>query len=395
MSSWQTKKLGDVAAITKGKGISKSDITENGQYKCVHYGELFIKYGEIIKNVRSRTDRNDDVLLSIPNDVLMPTSDVTPRGLATASYLPYGNVVIGGDILVIRPNDKELDGRFFAYYVAADKHSILRLTTGSTIFHLYGSDMRKLKLTLPKKQEQERIVAVLEVWGEYIEKLERKIALKEQLKKGLMQQLLTGSRRLPGFNKEWTRMQYRDLCKFQSGFAFSSDDFSEDTGIRLIRNRDLKGAGGDLFYKGNSAPEQYTVKDGDILIGMDGDFIAHTWSGGTALLNQRVGRLVDFVASDPSFIYYFSQRDLKQIENETSSTTVKHLSAKEFEKRDIVVPDHQEQIEIGRVLSSCDDDIALLKNKKISLLKQKKYLLKNLITGKIRTPETLKPKGAK
>ena len=70
-------------------------------------------------------------------------------------------------------------------------------------------------------------------------------------------------------------------------------------------------------------------------------------------------------------------------------------SAKEFEKRDIVVPDHQEQIEIGRVLSSCDDDIALLKNKKISLLKQKKYLLKNLITGKMRTPETLKPKGAK
>lgn len=395
MSSWQTKKLGDVAAITKGKGISKSDITENGQYKCVHYGELFIKYGEIIKNVRSRTDRNDDVLLSIPNDVLMPTSDVTPRGLATASYLPYGNVVIGGDILVIRPNDKELDGRFFAYYVAADKHSILRLTTGSTIFHLYGSDMRKLKLTLPKKQEQERIVAVLEVWDEYIEKLERKIALKEQLKKGLMQQLLTGKRRLPGFNKEWTRMQYGDLCKFQNGFAFSSDDFSEGRGIRLIRNRDLKGAGGDLFYKGDSVPEQYIVKDGDILIGMDGDFIAHIWSGGMALLNQRVGRLVDFVASDPSFIYYFSQRDLKQIENETSSTTVKHLSAKEFEKRDVVVPDLQEQVEIGRVLSSCDDDIALLKNKKISLLKQKKYLLKNLITGKMRTPENLKPKGAK
>ncbi len=130
MTNWQIKKLGDIAQITKGKGLSKDDIVDDGKYRCVHYGELFTKYNEVIKEVRSRTNLSDGIVLSAANDVLMPTSDVTPRGLATASSLPFSDVVIGGDVLIIRPDEDMLDGRFFAYFVAGDRHAILRLTTG-------------------------------------------------------------------------------------------------------------------------------------------------------------------------------------------------------------------------------------------------------------------------
>jgi len=84
---WKEKKLGKVAKFLKGKGLPKSEITVNAKYKCIHYGELFTKYDELIYNVISRTNHNEKTILSIDNDVLMPTSDVTPNGLATASCL--------------------------------------------------------------------------------------------------------------------------------------------------------------------------------------------------------------------------------------------------------------------------------------------------------------------
>ena len=78
----------------------------------------------------------------------------------------------------------------------------------------------------PEKSEPERIARVLEVWDEYIEKLEQKIALKEQVKMGLMQQLLTGKLRLPGFNSEWKYYSMKELGDTYSGLSGKGkDDF--------------------------------------------------------------------------------------------------------------------------------------------------------------------------
>ncbi len=73
------KKLGDVVTFLKGKSLPKKSIVVNGKHKCIHYGELFTHYPAIIKDVKSRTNQSlDDSILSQSNDVLMPTSDVTP-----------------------------------------------------------------------------------------------------------------------------------------------------------------------------------------------------------------------------------------------------------------------------------------------------------------------------
>jgi len=73
-----------VATFYKGKGLPKSAISPNGKNQCIHYGELFTEYQEVIKIVKSRTNVEDNVFISFENDVLMPTSDVTPNGLAKA-----------------------------------------------------------------------------------------------------------------------------------------------------------------------------------------------------------------------------------------------------------------------------------------------------------------------
>ena len=111
------KKLGEVALFSKGKGLSKSELSVDGKYECIHYGELFTKYKESISHIYSQTNSVDNYVLSQSNDVLMPTSDVTPNGLATASCLNKDGVILGGDILIIRPKKQLLDGVYFSYLV--------------------------------------------------------------------------------------------------------------------------------------------------------------------------------------------------------------------------------------------------------------------------------------
>uniref|UniRef100_UPI002589DDCA restriction endonuclease subunit S n=1 Tax=Acidiphilium sp. TaxID=527 RepID=UPI002589DDCA len=75
---WRRLELGSVAKFYKGKGLPKSAISRTGAHPCIHYGELFTHYGVLINTILSRTDFNVGSLTSRRNDVLMPTSDVTP-----------------------------------------------------------------------------------------------------------------------------------------------------------------------------------------------------------------------------------------------------------------------------------------------------------------------------
>jgi type I restriction enzyme S subunit len=186
---WEEKKLGDLGDFYKGKGLPKSDITANGKYKCLHYGELFTKYKESITNIISTTDVYDKPFLSIANDVLMPTSDVTPNGLATASRINEDGVILGGDVLVVRQKIKAFDGLFFSYYVNQFREKVMKLVSGSTVYHLYGSDMKKLEIRLPILEEQIKIANFLSNIDTKIENVNGEIGKTQLFKKGLLQKM--------------------------------------------------------------------------------------------------------------------------------------------------------------------------------------------------------------
>jgi type I restriction enzyme S subunit len=193
---WKNTTLGEIASLNKGKGLGKNEITPDGRYKCIHYGELFTKYKELIYSILSRTDVNENTLLSKRNDVLMPTSDVTPKGLATASCLMENNVILGGDILVIRIPENIINGVFLSYSITNDKTQILNLVKGVTVYHLYGSDMKKFRFNYPNIQEQNNIVRILTDMETEIEALELKLEKYKMIKQGMIQTLLTGQIRL-------------------------------------------------------------------------------------------------------------------------------------------------------------------------------------------------------
>jgi type I restriction enzyme S subunit len=194
---WQETLLNEVVTFAKGNVLSKADLDSEGKYECIHYGELFTKYGEVITSVISRTNKDVKVSKSESGDVLMPTSDVTPRGLATASCINKKGVVIGGDTLVLRPK-KNIDGNFLSFYINSHKKDVMKLVSGTTVFHLYGSGMKKMKIKYPTDvEEQKQIAEVIISVNKQIKTLEKKMSYFQEQKKHLLNNLVTGQIRTP------------------------------------------------------------------------------------------------------------------------------------------------------------------------------------------------------
>ncbi len=157
-----------------------------------------------------------------------------------------------------------------------------------------------------------------------------------------------------------------DVCRIQYGFAFDSAQFSTSVGIPLIRIRDVV-RGYSETYTTEEYSEEYIVNNGDILIGMDGEFNIARWRDGQALLNQRVCRLVPKDNIDKSYLFYFMPQALKQIEDKTPFVTVKHLSAKQLNAIVIPLPAIEIQQQIASILDKASDLISLRKQQLVKL----------------------------
>jgi type I restriction enzyme S subunit len=215
--------------------------------------------------------------------------------------------------------------------------------------------------------------------------LDKKIAKKRLLKQGTMQQLLTGKKRLPGFTDEWVDTPIGEGVRFQVGYPFQSQYFTSDRiGKRLVKNRDLKSDDQIVFYNGEY-DHKFIVHNGDILIGMDGDFLPYKWDKGIALLNQRVGRLLPTKKWDLSFVMYSLIEPLQKLQDGTGATTVKHLSHNDIEQMVLCIPqNYEEQQAIATILSDMDKEIAELEAQRDKYRLLKSGMMQKLLTGQIR-----------
>ena len=185
---WEEKLLGDFSNFSKGKEISKSDIVSDGAVKCIRYGELYTHYGTTISHVVSSTDIPPSQLeLSNKNDVIIPSSGETAADIATAACLRVDGVALGGDINILRCQQ---NGVFLAYYLNYKKPVIAKLAQGISVIHLYPSQLRLLKLSLPSKEEQQKIADFLSPIDRKIELVAGQLEQARAFKKGLLQQML-------------------------------------------------------------------------------------------------------------------------------------------------------------------------------------------------------------
>ena len=187
-TKWKSVRLGDVGTFHKGAPLSKADISEDGK-PFILYGELYTTYGEIIKDVVRRTTAKIDIpYLSRCGDVIIPTSGETAEEIATASCIMSDGVVLGGDLNIYR--SEHIDGRFLAYAVRfIISRDISRIAQGVSVVHVSATELKRISVSIPSKDEQIRIVSVLDNYDNRILHSYEILKKMEAAKDGLLQQL--------------------------------------------------------------------------------------------------------------------------------------------------------------------------------------------------------------
>ena len=161
MSKFPVFKLNELALEwCKGQPFKKTDISAQGANWCIHYGELFTKYGVVIASSISKTNVQGK-RVSVSGDILFPASDVTPSGLARCSALMQDNVILGGDIIIMRPRPGN-DPRYLSYAINYQKEQILRRVTGALIKHLSSNALKSVVIPIPPLEKQIDLVEKLD-----------------------------------------------------------------------------------------------------------------------------------------------------------------------------------------------------------------------------------------
>lgn len=160
-------------------------------------------------------------------------------------------------------------------------------------------------------------------------------------------------------HRTWERVPLEEVADVLSGFPFKSHEFNHDgNGIPLIRIRDVGRNISQTYYSGDYE-RQYLVQNGDMIVGMDGEFRAAIWHGSTALLNQRVCKISVRNPHNysPRFLFYVLQGYLDAICAATSSVTVKHLSSRSVQQIPLPLPPLAEQY---RIVEALEDHLSRL-----------------------------------
>lgn len=227
---WERKKLGEIAKFSKGKGISKSDIDKNGETECIRYGELYTHYGEVITEIKSRTNINrKNLVFSEANDVIIPSSGETQIDIATASCILKSGIALGGDLNIIKTLN---NGVFLSYYLNSRKKSeIANLAQGISVVHLYASQLALLEVAIPHIKEQNRIAGFLALLDERVSTQSKIIegikSLKDILRNHLFEQVI---------NQENESFLIKDILEYEqpTKYLVSSTNYSPNSSLTPV-----------------------------------------------------------------------------------------------------------------------------------------------------------------
>ena len=391
-AGWQEVRLADIGSFSKGAGILKDQLTENG-HNAVRYGELYTRHNFHIKKIYSHIPSS--VVSTTKKikygDILFAGSGETIDEIGkSAAYLLKEDCYAGGDIIVFSP--KNADSLFLAYFlnIGEGRKKLSELGQGQSVVHIYKSEIEKMKLHLPSLPEQKRIVAVLESWDGMVSKLARKIAVKKNIKKGLMQNLLTGKVRLAGFNDKWNTFMFGDIAEPRKE---RFDPKKYKTTKPCIELEHIKSNAGKLCGKTHTT-ESSSMKTifhpGDILFGKLRAYLRKYWlatyegvcSTEIWVLNANRKKTI------PEIIFQIVQSERFISIATTSQGTHMPRSTWNFvAEYEVQLPEIREQKAIADILVMADREIKKLEEKLKIIQGQKKFLLNNLITGQIRVPE--------
>ena len=302
---WEEERLSDIADLSKGIGISKDQLSADGE-PCILYGELYTKYkSETIKEVISKTNiDNTNLVKSKANDVIIPCSGETAEEIATARCVLKDNILLGGDLNIIRLHG--YDGSFMSYQLNGKrKYDIAKVAQGVSVVHLYGEHLKNIKTINPGLNEQKKIATLLSLLDKRISTQNKIIEDLNKLKYAISKYLF---KRKDLFE---TKITLSEVAELKNGYAFQSSKYNALGKWKILT---IANVAGERYVKTNECnsiieipydiQKHQKLEANDILISLTGNVgRVSLCTEGFFLLNQRVGLLQLKVSEDREYIY--------------------------------------------------------------------------------------------
>lgn len=401
-NGWIVKNLDELATISRGgspRPIEEYITKESDGLNWLRIGDIDLgaKYiyetsQKIKKEGLSRTTlvKNGDFILSNSMSFGRP-------------YIMKIDACIHDGWLALKEIKTNLIGKDFLYHLLSSKkiqNDFISISAGSGVQNLKKETVSCVSVKLPLISEQKRIVAVLEVWDEMVEKLARKIEIKKNIKKGLMQELLSGKKRLAGFKEEWQNVKLEDIARFRRG-SFPqpyglSKWYDDKDGFPFIQvfdvgdNMKLKKMTKRKISKEAQQMSVFVPKE-SIVLTIQGSIGRIALTSYDAYVDRTLLLFQSFKKPTDKVFFMYSVYLLFQIEKmRADGGTIKTITKETLNQFRIELPELEEQKAIADILVTADREIEKLEEKLRIIKEQKKFLLNNLITGNIRTPENLK-----
>ena len=353
---WKEERLADIADLYKGTGISKDQLSDYGE-PCILYGELYTKYkSETIREVISKTNINNTKLVrSKANDVIIPCSGETAEDIATARCVLNGNILLGGDLNIIRLHG--YDGAFMSYQLnGRRKYDIAKVAQGVSVVHLYGEHLKGVKTINPCLEEQKKIAKLLSLLDERIATQNKIIDKLQSLIKGIAQKIVRS-------NKPNVRLYECVEC---------SSSTQQESEVCEQGAYPVYGANGIVGYL-----DDYNTEGEAVYIIKDGSGVG-TVSYVTGKCSAT-GTLNTLQAKDGyslQYLYYLLK--VFNFEPYKTGMAIPHIYFKDYGKAKVFCPSYTEQLQYARLLSAIDSKLSVEKNTLRNLSLQKQYLLRQM-----------------
>ena len=257
--------------------------------------------------------------------------------------------MFSGRCLRVRPTS-EIDSEYLYYYFCLEetKQFVRNISVGATMPSINTKLLGEVVVTFPELEQQKRISGILSA-------IDSKIEVNQKINDNLFAQMqalyaawFIDCIPFGGIKpSSWQKTSIYTIADIIYGAPFSSKQFNTDgKGIPIIRIRDLKEQK-VATYTTEKHPKGYLLQAGDIVVGMDGEFVPYIWGSDEAWLNQRVCVFKNKRLKGKAFLYFTIKPLLYAIEQTQVATTVIHIGKKDFDAFEITLPD-------PRVLDSFD-----------------------------------------
>lgn len=395
---WKEVRLGDVCSELSD-GLHKAPkFIVNGEYIFVNAKNLYNGY--ILDNDPTKKTSHEEYLKykkPLGKHSILYSIDGTIGNIA--KYRGE-KCVLGKGACYINCNPEIVESSYLYYQLQSPhfKSYIHLMSTGSTIKHISLKTMRNYVFELPSLADQRRIASILS-------SLDRKIELNNKINADLeeMAQAIFKNwfvdfepfkdgkfvdSELGMIPEGWKVGSPYEYVKVIYGAPYKSAKFNDNgEGLPLIRIRDLKDCN-PQFYTPEILPQTEYVNMGDIVAGMDAEFVPHIWKGNTGLLNQRVCKLMPQQTSISNlFVLYLMKPELEFVQSYKTGTTVSHLGKADIDKFVVVLPPLKVVEECSKILDSILQRIKNIsaESRNLSLLRD--TLLPRLMSGELEVPE--------